>query len=269
MKSIWLHELNWKQVTEYLKENDTLLLPVGSTETHGIHLPVGTDTLVPIRIAEDVGKKTNVLVAPPLWYGWTPHHLGHAGTASLTANTYIAAIKEISYSYIYHGFKKIVIVNGHREGNIPPLSIALSTIRNVTGAFMAIIDPFYIAASAVKDLRTSAPGGIGHGGEMETSHMLHLYPEFVDMSQAARIVGQKKKFRPIEFYDYDDRVITIGTAAEFNARTGSSGMTGDALMATEEKGKEYHKRLVDNVVEFVLEIKSLQVHLKDNLPLPF
>ena len=196
MESVLAAELNWKQVVEYLKNNDTLLFPVGSTETHGSHLPVGTDTLVPIRMSEDVGRMTGVLVAPPLWYGWTPHHLGHAGTASLTANTYISAIQEICYSYIYHGFKKIVIVNGHREGNIPPLKIAASTIRNATGAFMAIIDPFYIAASVVRDLRTSVPGGIGHGGEMETSHMLYLYPDLVDMSQAARNVGQEENFVP-------------------------------------------------------------------------
>lgn len=269
MKSVWLHDLNWKEVEEYLKDNDTLILPVGSTETHGSHLPVGTDTLVPIRMSEEVGQRTDVLVAPPLWYGWTPHHLGHAGSASLTANTYIAAIQEICYSYIYHGFKKIVIVNGHRAGNIPPLMIALSTIRNVTGAIMAVIDPFNIGASAVADLRTSVPGGIGHGGEMETSHMLHLYPDLVDMTRAARNVRPKRKFHPVEFYDYDDHVLMVGTAEEFNVRSGSSGMTGDALEATAEKGKEYHKRLIDNTVEVVLEIKAMKANIKGEVPLPF
>lgn len=269
MKTVWLQELNWKQVLEYLKDNDTLILPVGSTETHGSHLPVGTDTLVPIRMSEDVGKRTGVLVAPPLWYGWTPHHLGHAGSASLTAETYVSAIKEICYSYIYHGFKKIVIINGHRAGNIPPLTIAASTIRNVTGAVIAIIDPFYIAAGAVRDLRTSAPGGIGHGGEMETSHMLHLYPDLVDMSKAVRNVGTKKKFRRIEVYDYDDYVITASSAEDFNRRSGESGMTGDALEASAEKGKEYHKRLIDNTVEAVLEIKGMKVDLTGKAPLPF
>ncbi|MQY69403.1 MAG: hypothetical protein GH145_00870 [Firmicutes bacterium] len=97
MKTPWLHELNWKEVLEYLKDNDTLILPVGSTETHGSHLPIGTDAMVGIRLAEEAGQRTGVLVAPPLWYGHTPHHLGHAGTASLSAETYIGEVTYLSY----------------------------------------------------------------------------------------------------------------------------------------------------------------------------
>ncbi len=268
MKTMRLSERNWEQVKEYLKDNDTLILPVGSQESHGTLLPEGTDSLVGIRIAEEAGQRTGVLVAPPLWYGYTPHHLGHAGTASLSAETYIAVIKEICCSYIYHGFKKIVIVNGHRLGNTPLLQIATTWLRNITGAFMEIIDPFYIAATVARNLRTN-DGSMGHAGDIETSHMLYLFPDLVDMNKAVRNVSQGRKFHPADLYSNEDRVLGSATIAEYNKRVEPSGTTGDAPSATKEKGEAYHKQMIDNMVEVITEAKARKVKLTGTVPLPY
>ena len=269
MAKYMLHEMNWKEVQSYLKTNDTLILPVGSTETHGSHLPVGSDAMVAVRMAEDIGKQTGVVVAPTLWYGYTPHHLGHEGTASISGEVYIKVINEICCSFINAGFKKIVIVNGHRAGNVIPIQLCISWLANVTGAYVGILDPFWIARSAFKRLCTSEPGGIGHGGEMETSHMLYLFPELVDFEKGVKNIGEKKRFAPIDIYDDDDVVISGGSALHFNKRSGASGMTGDATVATKEKGKAFHEALIKNCVDAVNEIKKREVKLTGNVPLPY
>lgn len=269
MKTPWLHELNWKEVLEYLKENDTLILPVGSTETHGSHLPVGTDALVGMRLAEEAGKRTGVLVAPPLWYGHTPHHLGHAGTASLSAETYMAVVKDICCSFIYHGFTKIVVVNGHRGGNVFSIMQAMTPLVNLTGAYIALLDPFFIGVSAWRSVQTGGSEAVGHGGEMETSHMLYIFPKLVNMSGAVRNVAKKKRFRALSVFDLEDRIISVPTAAGYNAASGASGMTGDALIATKEKGEAFHKKLMDTMVEAITEIKAREVKLTGPVPLPY
>jgi creatinine amidohydrolase len=264
IKMFRLSEMNLKQVLEYLKENDILVLPVGSTESHGNLLPVGTDYLVAEKIAEEAGQKTNVLVAPTLCYGWTPAHLGHPGTASLTGETFIAVLKEICCSYIYHGFKKIVIVNGHRITNLAPMRIAISWLRNTTGALVVIIDPLFIASSVADKIR-AYPGSMGHGGDVETSHMLYLFPDLVRMEEAVSNPAKKKDLWDLS----EDFVITVETAAEYNAKSGSSGTTGDSLKGNIEKGEVFHKKLIENTVRVINDMKSMKVELNNNIPLPY
>ena len=91
-----MNELSWEDVDNYLKKEDIVILPVGSTEEHGLAGPLGLDTYVSIALAEDVAKKTGVIVAPPLWYGDASHHLGFSGTMSLKSSTLISVIEDIS-----------------------------------------------------------------------------------------------------------------------------------------------------------------------------
>ena len=110
MSGSWLYEMSWSEVEEYLKGgDDRIIIPVGSTEQHGRFAPLGTDTLVAIALAEDASAKTGVLIAPPLWFGWSPHHLVRPGTISIRAEVLIEALCDIIRSLAKHGFKKFVI----------------------------------------------------------------------------------------------------------------------------------------------------------------
>ena len=164
----YLHENKWEDVKNYLNDKTTIILPVGSVEQHGKHLPLGTDSILAQDIALDLAKETYTLVASPLWYGWAPHHMAYPGTVTLRPETLTQVVEDVLNSLIYHGFKKIIIVNGHREANLPPLKIALARVRNKTGAFIGIADPFYINAVAGKELSDVEAGGIGHAEELET-----------------------------------------------------------------------------------------------------
>jgi creatinine amidohydrolase len=107
-----LEDLNWMDVEKYLKTDDRLMLVTGSTEQHG-YLSLLTDIRIPLALADAASKTTGVLVAPPLNYGVSPYFLGYPGTLSLRASTLMAALEDIVRSAFGHGFRRILVLNGH------------------------------------------------------------------------------------------------------------------------------------------------------------
>lgn len=267
MKEIHLERISWPEVEAYLKHDDTIILPVGATEQHGRHLPLGTDSLVAIQLAEQAGQRTHTLVAPPLWYGWSPHHLAYPGTVSLRPETLTELVVDCCRSFIHHGFKKILIINGHRMANLPPIQIAATRVRNQTGALVVIADPFYVGEMAGRQLRTSEPGGVGHADELETSHLLYLMPELCDMSKAVKNVPPLKKYHIADPYVECDRVTAPSNIASYRARTAPSGVGGDPTVATTEKGKQYNEIVVANLCEVLEDMKASEVEITDRRPL--
>ncbi|MCP4370205.1 MAG: creatininase family protein [Deltaproteobacteria bacterium] len=95
-KQVWLQNLTWEEVKVKTRESrETIILPIGSTEQNGYHLPVGTDTMVANTIAEAAAVKANILVAPPLWFGWSHHHLVLPGTITIRAEVLIEVVYDI------------------------------------------------------------------------------------------------------------------------------------------------------------------------------
>lgn len=117
------------QVEEYLKSDQRLILPIGSTEQHGPDGIVGIDHITATGIAYAVAKLSGVLCAPPLNYGMAMHHLGFPGTMALRPTTYIQVIGDLLHSLRVHGFKKIIVINGH-GGNKGPFLNALAEREN-------------------------------------------------------------------------------------------------------------------------------------------
>ncbi|MCL4458668.1 MAG: creatininase family protein [Chloroflexi bacterium] len=263
----WLQEWKWPEVEAHLKENDLILLPVGSTEQHGQHMPLGTDAFTAIRLAEDAARETMTLVAPPFWYGWSVHHMGYPGTITLRPETVAQVVTEVCYSLISHGFGKVIIVNGHARANLPPLQIAATRVRNETGAYVAVVDPWDLGDTISRELRTPEPGSIGHGAQHEGSQMLYLYPNLVDMSKARRNVWPQGRFHISDPYLQGDRIFVPQTMEEFKQNTEPSGVYGDATVITAEKGERFHKALVANLVELIKQVRPLKVQLKTvNIP---
>ena len=108
MRSVWINELTWEDVEEYLARDKIVLIPVGSTEQHGPAGPLGVDAYAAIAIAEDAAKEADVLTTPPLWFSDAPHHLNFPGTISLKPETLINVIKDIVYEAI-HANHRILI----------------------------------------------------------------------------------------------------------------------------------------------------------------
>ncbi|MBT2644691.1 creatininase family protein [Bacillus sp. ISL-41] len=251
MKSVWLQDNKWEDVENYLKSKKTIIVPVGSVEQHAKHLPLGTDSFVAVKVAEEAGRKTNTLVAPPNWVGWAPHHMAYPGTITLRPETLTNLLYDICKSLIYHGFEKIIVINGHREANLPPLKIAITKLRNETGAFLAIADPFYIADQVGRKVKKSEPGGVGHAAEMETSHMLHLYPELCDMDRAVKNIEQKHRFFKHDPFVEGDSVFVPSDVSIYREGSKGIGVVGDPTVSTKEAGEIYHNELINNLVELL------------------
>ena len=121
-------EMNWMQVEEYLKHDDRAVVPLGSTEQHA-YLSLSTDSILAERVAVEAAEPIGVAVFPVVAYGITPYFMAYPGTISLRVNTYMQVIHDILESLTQHGFKRIVIVNGH-GGNTPAQSVCGEFMRD-------------------------------------------------------------------------------------------------------------------------------------------
>jgi creatinine amidohydrolase len=261
----WLHEMNWRAIASHIEQNDLVLVPVGATEQHGDHTPMMVDTGWAIAVSEGAARATNSLVAPPMHVGWSPHHLAYPGALTLRPETLIDMLVDIGESLVYHGFKKVVFVNGNRIANLPPMEIAATKLRFRTGAYASVVDVGLIARREVGEF--CAPGQNGHAGDSETSFMLHWRPELVDMSKAQKTAPHKSSGSfPTNMLPYeppfDKNVIAVRPLPqELFAASQPTGIGGDPTMATAEKGKLVLDAIVRNTSIHIEEAKLKKVEI--------
>lgn len=265
----WLHERTWPEIKAYLGRDDVVLLPVGSTEQHAQHLPVMTDAAEAIAVAQGAGARAGVLVAPPVWYGWTPHHMAYPGTITLRAETLTAVVEDVCQSLFYHGFKRIIIINGHRLANLPPIEIAAVKVRNRTGGYVLLFDLSLSARVEIGAITSGQLGAVGHACEDETSQMLHSYGHLVKMSEARRAVHPPSgRFCFAGFATVDPAVTGVNfvwapsTPKEFLARSGPTGVSGDPTLASPEKGRLIFEAQVNNLCELIAETRRVAVEMR-------
>jgi len=181
MDLIRLQELKWPEVKDYLENDQRIILPIGSTEQHSYWLPLGTDSMVAIALAEEAAQKAGVLVAPPIWMGWSPHHMALPGTISIRPEILIECLFDEIKSLSKHGFKKFVLLNGHRIVNVVWMQIAAQKAQEELQVKTVIFDPAYMSKEIADKLGF---GPVGHAEESEGSHMLYIHPELSDLSKA-------------------------------------------------------------------------------------
>ena len=257
-----LQEITWPEVEAYLKRDDIILLPVGSVEQHAHHMPLGTDSYTAIGFAEDAARAADVLCAAPLWYGWATHHMGYPGTVTLKPETFTDLVFEVGVSLLYHGFKKIVIVNGNAQANLPPMHIAANKLANETNAAAVVVDPWDIGDAVSRELMAGAPGGMGHASQHECSQMLHLHPHLCDMSKAQACVWEQREFHFSDHYVVGNRVHFAKTPESFREATLPTGTFGVPGHCTAEKGKVFHETIVANIVKVIQELRETKVETR-------
>ncbi len=174
-----LAEMTWKEVAVYLENDDRIIVPVGSTEQHGPRAVIGTDYLVPAGIAREVGRRSGVLVAPPLCYGMSLHHMAFPGTISLRPSTLLQVTCDILASLARHGFRRILLLNGH-GGNTPALLAGIAEANDLHPELGIKLLSWWELA-AVKAVLDEAFGEKedGHGTPGETSLVMALCPGIV------------------------------------------------------------------------------------------
>jgi len=230
-----LADMSWKEVAEL--NDDRIILPLGATEEHGPHLGLGTDTIEAEAIAVEAGRQANVPVAPTLAYGMSRSMLGFAGTLSLRPDTLTRVIADILRSLCGHGFRRVLVVNGH-GGNTSSLTDA---VNEVTEAYPDLrVKNFQWwtdaeAYQAVTDARGPQQGSHAAGGE--TAFMLAVRPQAVKMQ---RLTGQDAPVTPSR---------EILTARTFPARYPQGIMGLNPANATAEAGRLILARAVEICVK--------------------
>jgi len=174
-----LAEMTWKEVAAYLEHDDRIIVPVGSTEQHGPRAVIGTDHLVPAGIAREAGRRSGVLVAPTLPYGMSLHHMAFPGTISLRSSTLLQVTCDILASLARHGFRRILLLNGH-GGNTPVLLSGVAEANDVHGELRIKVISWW-ELPGVKAVLDQAFGEKedGHGTPGETSLVMALHPGVV------------------------------------------------------------------------------------------
>ena len=220
---------------------DKAVLAVGSTECHGDHLPFGTDTLVAEHLAEAVAARVEgVMLLPPLPFGMSEHYAMFPVAISLSTETLMRVLRDVFDSLMAHGLRKLLIINGH-DGNIPAIE-AVSREFRVEHPEMrvAVLEAWWeTAAELLPEGTFEVWGGLGHGGEGETSMMLAVAPELVEMSRARGVVPELPLHVQVKW--------------RFDELT-SYGVTGDPTKATVEKGRMMRDALVELLISFLQEM---------------
>ena len=238
MRTQWI-ENTTPDIERALARGTVVVLPVGSVEQHGRHVPVGCDTLASSVIAresaEDVADNPPVLVLPPLWFGYSPHHMGFAGTVTLSSETFINVLCEVSQSLLRQGVTHLVLLNGH-GGNVSALDVAASRIGEEWRgrARVVAVTYWHLVSHRADEFRDSPAGGTGHAGEFETSLMLAVHEDLVQMEQADPHYPKM----PSEYLSSD--LFETARARMYNdfRDLSPSGTLGDPTFASKAKGEK-------------------------------
>jgi creatinine amidohydrolase len=231
-------EVHWSrmkasEINLLAKRDTVVIVPVASTEQHGPHLPTQVDCLLVGAVAERAARRAQasipVIVTPTIWCGLAEHHMSLGATLSLDYPAFFSLLRGVCRSVVRDGFKRILLLNGH-GGNIAALTVAVNELSPELGLPLATATYWILAQEAFgKILEKQA--NVRHACEAETSMVLALAPELVDMSLAANAVGPTAK----------EVAQVVGNGAHrwqtFKART-SHGAIGDPRAASPEKGEK-------------------------------
>jgi len=179
-RALILQEMSWFDIQEYLKTNDMVIIPLGSTEQHGPHMPLGTDYYEAFGMSKMISETTGVVIAPIMFVGYSEYHSGFPGTLSLKPETMEQVLFESVEILMKYGFHRFMFFNYHGGNNIVQQRI-IHRINHTTEATA-------IAIGIGGSIQKSEDGEFfdWHAGKGETSIMLYLKPELVKMERAEK-----------------------------------------------------------------------------------
>jgi len=257
-KSRALHEyryekLTWPEINDAVELRKVCLLPVGAVEQHGHHLPLDVDVLLPTRIGLGAAQqiKDKVLILPTVCYGYTGHVMDFPGTINTDFEHFIHQVLDITRSLAYHGFKKIVLLNGHGS-NMPNLDLVARRTNLETDAECVLMGWWNLLTVDKEFLprvrQSKFPGGCSHACELETALYLYLDGDHV------RTDLIKSELRPIDqnaFCWVDMFGAGLAPLVTWTSSYTETGVVGEAELATRDKGREAYEEAVKQLVHFV------------------
>ena len=256
----WRYEkLTWPEINQAVAARKVVVVPIGSTEQHGPHLPLDVDVVCPTGVAHAAARliPDEVLVMPPIVHGYTAHVMDFPGTINIHWETFIKMVLDVGKSLAYHGFKKIILLNGHGS-NVTNLELAARRVNLETDA-ECIASSWWMMLSVDKNFMPSwresrFPGGCAHACELETSVYLYfdednVRKDKIEDGEIAFHVTQRSDFQWVDLFSAGP-----GTPVSWTASYSDSGVLGQATLASKEKGgravKEASTQLARMIHEF-------------------
>ncbi|MEM1509667.1 MAG: creatininase family protein [Thermofilaceae archaeon] len=253
MSEVEWAKLTYQDLASINKDKTVVILPLGSLEVHGPHMPLGTDTLVAYRIAVEAARRSQpCVVLPPLFYVYVPENRNFPGTISMSGLTVIKMLEEICDEVYRNGFKRILIFNGH-GGNSKLLSLFVREMQEKGKPYLlyAWVDPWSGLHELIEKVRET--GQIGHACEIETSFGLYLFPELCKLERVSRPanlgLGREQLIEHLE-----TMVDWVVYAVE--------GYVGDPRAASKQKGEMLFNELLKMVTEVINKVRNDELYEK-------
>ncbi len=249
MKVRWFADLCGPDLAAAITSSTVVLQPIGSVEHHGSHLPLATDALVVDALARAVASDEpdlDMLVLPTLYYGLSTEHVWAPGTVSLSPSTLLALLDDVGASVARAGAQRLAFLNGH-GGNTHLLRVAAREIRARYHLYTFLLQGYAPPEHGGPPPDPKEEGLSIHGSQAETSVVLHIRPDLVDMARAERSV-------PSWVNEYGHLGITGGSEfAWLSDDLSPTGVVGDPTLATSDKGQEHFAAAVAHIARAVAE----------------
>jgi len=230
MSSRRFDELTDPEIAAALARSPRVVLPMGSVEQHGPHLPTGTDFFAAVAISLEVAEQIDALVLPLCPLGVTPMHMPFPGTVSLRPQTLQDVVADIGSSLAAHGCREFVILNWH-EGNIPSLALVAEHLHRDLGLAVVVVQACYVA----EERFGPRAGGLTHGGKIETWSVLSCRPDLVHLDRAGGS-GDRRQGELVDRLRRDRSFQPMLTDVRTMSKT---GWYGDPEGATEQEAREF------------------------------
>jgi creatinine amidohydrolase len=248
---VQLAEISWKAAKELFENKNTVLVPVGSTEQHGPHNPLGTDHLLAAAFSKAVGDKTGLPVLPVIPVGVSEHHRQFTGSLWIDPPVFRDYMLNLVLAASSHGANKIVFINGH-GGNTASLLEVCESLRRLHDIFGCIISSY--PPSKIKN--------DGHAGVGETSQNLYFHPHLVKMENAVDTM-QNKNLGPFKMIGLNKIRLALFPWDTIDlTETGVLGSAGTLVKsknASVEYGKELMEPYIEEVSEFVMMLEEANI----------
>ena len=260
LDKIYYDELTWQEINEAVLAKKVVLLPIGSTEQHGHHLPLDVDNFLARSVCIAAAKRQpqQTLVMPTIPYGYNEHAQDFPGTIHVTYEHFIEYCLDVCKSVIYAGFERIIIIDGHGSNEHLCEFIARRATLETDGMVASTIWT-NLAIAAFESVRDSGFGGAAHACELETSAYLYLEPSRVQMDKAQDHYGGAAGKEGSRFLNVD---LTKGWGpmklVRWTSTATPNGVSGAPTLSTAEKGRVIIEGAADNLAEFILEFQGME-----------
>lgn len=259
-------KMTWPEINEAAVQGRIAVIPAGTLEDHGLHLPVDTDVVIADRICQDLADKlpNDIVVLPPITFGFSPHHLDGPGTVTLRWDTFIESTHQIISSLFYHGFRKVLIVNGHGS-NEPVLDVASrQAIVSNPDSQSAMISWWSLrkVQETVKSFRESK--WTGHACELETSLYMAIDPSMVKTELFEEDINpyMSSHFWADLVSQAPEGFVNPVRINEYWSTVSRTGTWGDPKTSSAAKGQAIIDAAVSELIEIVNEYKARPIRVR-------